>query len=201
MARTSSPTTAGSCALIPTTRCTSSPTLPDVGGGPGVADAIALQADGGLLVLSAGTIIRFAPDGHSTTLARLALGAAGLVALPDGGALTIDSLGSRVLRILPDGTTTVVLDFNAFRDYAGREPRGLRVPTGLALGSDGLYITTATALLFAPLDPSRRLSVAIRGSRTTHGRLLLRVHSSHAAQATFTIHRFGKRPRRRLVSH
>jgi hypothetical protein len=171
-------------------------------GGSKMADEIALQPDGGLLVLGGDTIKRVAPDGRVTRLARLGSRQFGLVALPDGGALTVSDRGGeanltaagrefRVLRVSPSGKVSVVVGPEVFRDYAGREPFGDPAIRGLTLGTDGLYIATATALLIAPNDPASRLTVRIRDSRTTRGRLRLRVQASRPAQVALSVHRFN----------
>ena len=139
---------------------------------------IAAQDDGGVLILAAAPspssrsrLQRLTPDGHLAAPTRVPFAARGLVALPDGTALTIDTSGRRVVQIAFDGTVRVVLPERAFRDFAGREP-GLDESqaitfTGLAMSGEGLFIATNAAILLAPINPASRTLARIRRAHTT----------------------------------
>jgi len=83
---------------------------------------LTVQPDGGLLVRDQRGIERVAPDGRVSVFAALAFPSTGLVALPDGSALTINTDSRAILRIEPGGRRTVVIPGRAFDDFAGREP-------------------------------------------------------------------------------
>jgi hypothetical protein len=89
------------------------------------ADALAAEADGGLLVASRNVVRRigldgvvrtvagdgrtgFSGDGGRATAARLGDPVGGLAALADGGFLVLDATNHRVRRVWPDGRITTV---------------------------------------------------------------------------------------------
>jgi hypothetical protein len=162
-------------------------------------DQIAVQPDGGVLVLSSRVIERVAPDGQIVRIARLSFPAVGLVALSDGGALTVNTGARQVVRVASDGSLSTVLGPRAFRDFAGREPEeavGIDPEltfVGLAASSAGLLVATDTAVLLAPVHPSARTMVRIVDSRTTGGRVRLRIHATVAGAATVMLHRLESR--------
>jgi hypothetical protein len=127
---------------------------------------IASLSDGGVLILAQTSsdpyrsrLERLAPDGRVTALTRVPfVDARGLVAMPDGTALIVDTTGRRVVDIAFDGTVRVVLPERAFRDFADREP----AISGLALSSEGLFIATNAAILLAPVSGATRAMVRIR---------------------------------------
>jgi MFS family permease len=123
--------------------------------------AIAAQTDGGLLIAATTAAYRYrsrlerlAPDGHVAAVTDLRFTPRGLVALPDGTALTIDANAARVVGIAADGAVTAVVPERAFRDFAGREParadadNGDETPiAGLAVGSGGMFSSTGDNLV------------------------------------------------------
>jgi hypothetical protein len=165
---------------------------------PAATDQIAAQADGGVLVLHRDTITRIAPDGHHGRFARLAFPAVGLVALPDGGALTIDTRARRILKISPDAGSSVIVNERAFRDFAGREPTeyyGDVDPqasfVGLAQGAEGLFVATDSSVLLVPQTPITRAGIRIVGSRVTADSAALRVWTTQPGTISLTLHRIG----------
>jgi hypothetical protein len=161
--------------------------------GDGGVMALALDGTGDRAVIQ-----QVALDGRVSTLARLDFPAAGLVALPDGAALTIDQGTRRVLRVAPTGALDVVLDLKALRDFAGREP----LPNdprevgsspafmGLALNAEGLFIVADGAVLLAPRDPATRLMVHIRDARVATRRVRLLVETTQPGPATLDARRY-----------
>ena len=62
-----------------------------------------------------------------------------------------------------------MLPERAFHDFAGREPKSDETQstfTGLAMGSEGLFIATNAAILLAPVNPDSRALVRIRRAHT-----------------------------------
>jgi DNA-binding beta-propeller fold protein YncE len=125
------------------------------------ADAVAAEADGGLLVASGNRVRRigldgivrtvagdgrtgFAGDGGRATAARLGNPMGGLAALPDGGFLVLDATNHRVRRVWPDGRiTTVAGAGEAGASSAGRPVVAARLPAdpgGFAATPDGGFV-------------------------------------------------------------
>jgi hypothetical protein len=147
------------------------------------------------------------PDGHIAASRRLRFSASGLVAMPDGAALTVDTSARRIVWIASNGDVSVVLPTGAFHDFAGREPQAQDATlvdeqltfTGLAMSGEGLFVATNQAVLLAPVNAAARTMVRIRDARVADRAPRIRVDSTRVGQVTLTIHRPGSEPKPALV--